>query len=210
MLGTELEGLAGAIALALPVLALVTVIMLAVRQIGRRRRGRKDAPLTGRYGEPVTQPGAQDALRPPGAAAPAAKPEESSASRGPAAAPVAPADIAKRIKEAEAKGAERDLTELYLALARDHVVSDRAGEARELLLKCIRLAARLGQKDVHARARLDLGDLCREQGDLTTACEHWQMARQLYFETKCTAPLAQAESRMRQNRCPTDWVLNDF
>ncbi len=108
------------------------------------------------------------------------------------------------------EGAEAELSGLYLALARDRLADHRSDEAGELLRKSIRLAAKLGQKQTHAGARLELGDLVREQGDLTTACEHWQIARGLFHELKRAGELAAAEKRMRQNGCPTDWVLNDF
>lgn len=213
MAGVEFEGLVGTIALALPVLALVTVMVLAIRQVGRRRSSRKDVALTGRYGEAVTPAPDVGSLRRGAEPLPSDSGRVSGTSgtqTAPAAAALTAGEIADRIRVAESRGTERDLAELYLALARHHVASARTSEARDLLLKSIRLAAHLGQKEAHAGARLELGDLCREQGDLTTACEHWQIARQLFFETQCAAPLAQAETRMRQNHCPTDWVLNDF
>ena len=52
--------------------------------------------------------------------------------------------------------------------------------------------------------------MARKSGDLTTACEHWQIARGLYVELKKEGELEQVEARMHDNGCPTDWVLNDF
>lgn len=204
MLHLEVEGLIELVALGLPLLALLTIMALASRQIRRRRDRAGSIEQTGRYGVPI-----EERAEAREAAASAQGPAEVPPPPAPAPPPSA-SDISRQIKEAEAQGSERGLAGLYLSLAHDHVANNRQAEAREDLLKCIRLAARLGEKDVHARARLELGDLSREQGDLTTACEHWQMARQLFFELKSAAPLAQAETRMRQNRCPTDWVLNDF
>jgi hypothetical protein len=78
------------------------------------------------------------------------------------------------------------------------------------LRKSIRGAAGAELKETHARARLALGDLAHESGDLTTACEHWQIARALFHELKQSREHDAAEQRMLRNGCPTDWVLTDF
>lgn len=193
----DTSGLVQLLALALPVLALVTVMIIAVRQVSRRRRA--EQPLTGRYGAPLpqkTEPVRQASPPPP-----------------PVASSVQKADpdmLAGRIAKAEARSADAELPPLYLDLARARIARGERQDAAELLRKCIRIAAKLGQKPLHASARLELGDLVREEGDLTTACEHWQIARGLFHELKQEADLAASEQRMRQHGCPTDWVLNDF
>ncbi len=194
-------GLAQLIALGVPFLALLTVMAIAVRQISKRRTKRQTA-LTGRYG--VDLPQARSPKSSPVAkSVPATEPAK-------AAKPLDAREIATRIAAAESRSAEAELSSLYLALARDRLANARGEEGGELLRKSIRLAAKLGQKQVHGGARLELGDLLREQGDLTTACEHWQIARGLFHELQMEGELAAAEKRMRQNGCPTDWVLNDF
>jgi hypothetical protein len=95
-------------------------------------------------------------------------------------------------------------------MARQELGAGRVAEASDHLRKSIRLATKLGSKPVHAQARLELGDIACASGDLTTACEHWQIARGLFFELKHKGTLDATEARMRQNGCPTDWVLNDF
>lgn len=195
------SGLAGLVALALPILALITVMVIAVRQISKRRASNK-VPLTGRYGARLPQ-------------ARSTKPQietlKEALSEQPATVRSANAnEVASLIAAARSRGSEAELSGLYLALARDRLANDRLDEAGDLLRQSIRLAAKLGQKQTHADARLALGDLMREQGDLTTACEHWQIARGLLYELKNSGELAAAEKRMRQNGCPTDWVLNDF
>ena len=50
----------------------------------------------------------------------------------------------------------------------------------------------------------------RAAGDLTTACEHWQIARSLFEEGSQKAKAENVEARMKRFGCPTDWVLNDF
>lgn len=78
------------------------------------------------------------------------------------------------------------------------------------LRRAIILASRLGDTATHAAARLELGDLVAGQGDMTTACEHWQIARQIFWDGGESQMLAEADRRMIANGCPTDWVLNDF
>jgi tetratricopeptide (TPR) repeat protein len=198
MKGVELSDLTAIIAFGLPLLALATVVLIAVRQISKRRQaGIRHS--TGRYGEQ-----AREAVQ-PAAVQPAEAKSPVSASKV-----VEPAELAQRIAKAEAKSEERELATLYLAHGRAERANGRVAEAAEALRKAIRLSAKLDLKDAHAAARLELGDLVGEQGDLTTACEHWQIARGLFYEIKSPGELAAAEKRMRQNGCPTDWVLNDF
>jgi tetratricopeptide (TPR) repeat protein len=114
------------------------------------------------------------------------------------------------VQEAESRGEGARLPGLYLSLAQCRIEAGKTGDAEELLRKSIRGAARAELKDTHARARLALGDLAHRSGDLTTACEHWQIARALFHELKQTRDHEAAESRMLRNGCPTDWVLTDF
>ena len=199
--GLEISGLPGMIALGLPIAALAFAMVFSLRRIGRRTSKPDPRGLAGRYGVSVPAP------------APASAPEKTTVSPGapPPAEPAATADeIARRIAKAEAAGSQAELPALYLGLARDRIASERGSEAIPLLTACLRVSAALGQKEAQAGARLELGDLARSSGDLTTACEHWQMARGIFHDLKKAAELAAAERRMRQHGCPTDWVLNDF
>jgi hypothetical protein len=118
--------------------------------------------------------------------------------------------LAAAVAEAEAAGQPDRLPGLYLSLARFHLQSGETPDAEQLLLKSIRGAANGRHKGVHAQARLELGDLAHAGGDLTTACEHWQIARALFHELKQPSDHKAAETRMLRNGCPTDWVLTDF
>lgn len=120
------------------------------------------------------------------------------------------ADLAVRVARAEQQKDERRLPALYLALGEARLAAGSTTEGADLLRKSIRAAVRGGDIEVHAKARLELGDLARASGDLTTACEHWQIARGLYFEARRSAELQGVEGRMQRHGCPTDWVLNDF
>jgi hypothetical protein len=120
------------------------------------------------------------------------------------------AALTAAVHEAETRGEREKLPGLYLSLAHCRIEAGRTADAEDLLRKSIRGAASLEHKEIHARARLALGDLAHAVGDLTTACEHWQIARALFFELKQGRDHDAAESRMRRNGCPTDWVLTDF
>ncbi len=92
------------------------------------------------------------------------------------------AAAAARVEKAERSRDTSALPRLYLALAQAQLVQGLGGEAAGNLRRSIRLSSELGQREVHAQARLELGDLARAEGDLTSACEHWQMARSLFHD----------------------------
>lgn len=188
--------LAALLALAIPVFALITAMMLAIRRISMRRKG-GSTRVTGRYGAPLAK--SKSRAPPPPPIAPEKVPQA-----------LQPEELLVRIKDTEKSPEDAALPALYLDLARLQIGSGSSSEAADHLRKCIRLAAKLGQNQTHAGARLELGDLARAEGDLTTACEHWQIARGLFHDLKREADLAAAEKRMQVNGCPTDWVLNDF
>jgi tetratricopeptide (TPR) repeat protein len=121
-----------------------------------------------------------------------------------------PAVLRAALNEAEAAGQRDWLPGLYLALADCHLEAGQDTQAADLLLKCLRGGAPARHKATHARARLALGDLAQAAGDPTTACEHWQIARALFYELKQADDHQAAEQRMLRNGCPTDWVLTDF
>ena len=197
--GLELTGPLATVVLLLPLAALVIVMAFATRKrpsvSGARRvvgRGRYGAPLVSELAGPTS-------------------PSSVSGAREPRAGAGLPgADLMARIGIVEASGEAGELPELFLALARLRLDAGRLQDASDQLRKSIRIAARLGNKEVHARARLELCDIARQSGDLTTACEHWQIARGLFHELERASELKAAETRMRQHGCPTDWVLNDF
>lgn len=100
--------------------------------------------------------------------------------------------------------------EALLERAQHRIAAGAFEDAAAQLRLCVRLAAKQKLPAVEAKARMNLGDLARSNGDLTTACEHWQMARSLYTDLKRHAEQLDAEQRMETAGCPTDWVLNQF
>lgn len=195
----ELTGWWGAAALAAPFVLLLGV-MAVFALSGARAKPRTVPPeiATGRYGAPV----------------PDRRPQERTAEPAKAAQPPAAAmpldKLLTAIDAAERSGDEARLAGYYVALARQHLATGRTDDAAGVLRQSIRIASRLGLHAEHAAARLELGDIALAGGDLTTACEHWQIARGLYFDLKNTRDLDAAEARMQRTGCPTDWVLNDF
>lgn len=131
------------------------------------------------------------------------------ASGGPLAQ--ATADLEAQLGAAEERFDDAAVARLSLALARSLIASDAPGQTTQAhLRRAIILASRLGDNDTHAAARLELGDLLGADGDMTTACEHWQIARQIFWDRGDKDELADVDRRMMANGCPTDWVLNDF
>lgn len=170
-----------------PGLAIVAALLVAAFALilllaffHRRRRGRKD-------------------LSQPQAIAEAAAPAALDATA-----------LTAALSEAEAAGQRRRLPGLYLSLARCRLDEGKAAAAEELLRKCILAAAEPGLEEAHARARLALGDIAQTAGDLATACEHWQIARGIFYQLKRVSDHDAVEGRMLRNGCPTDWVLTDF
>lgn len=141
--------------------------------------------------------------------------QRNSASAGGVAArrrkqPRQPCVIESAIAKAKRAGKERDVAALYLELAQSEIDLGSSDSASEHLRKSVVIASQNDLKLVHAAARLELGDLAHQDGDLTTACEHWQMARGLFHDLEQGEELASTEARMQRNGCPTDWVLTDF
>lgn len=127
-----------------------------------------------------------------------------------APAPAPPVDWAARVAGAEAAGDQRALASAYLAYARAELAAGRTEAAAGHLRTSLRAATQGRSPALQAEARLELAELARAAGDLTTACEHWQIARSLFHDLADAARLGETERLMRQHGCPTDWVLNDF
>jgi len=118
--------------------------------------------------------------------------------------------ISKRIDTELARGNNVGLAALYLDLAHGH---QKLGDEKARM-SALRSAAGYGSlhgpRAFHAAARLELAEAAYLSGDLTSACEQWQLARTAYLEDGQTELSARVDKRMRDNGCPTDWVLTDF
>jgi Flp pilus assembly protein TadD len=109
-----------------------------------------------------------------------------------------------------AAGAETELASVLLAKGQALLAAGQNKDAARALRQAIEIAIENGKVDMHALARLELAEICRADGDLTTACEHWHLAKQLFNAQSRTVSSATTETRMRDHGCPTEWVLTEF
>lgn len=163
-----------------------------------------------RSAPPRVEPAPVAPAAPVAAPAPAAAGRPVPAEPPPAKRPPTIPEVIAAIGKAEAEGKKVDVAMLSLYLARRKKADGNSIGIGDDLRRTIRIAAEIGHKELQAEARLDLGDEARADGDLTTACEHWQLARSLFEAAKLPAKQEVATDRMRRFGCPTDWVLNDF
>lgn len=184
----ELSGLAGTVALLMPPALLFAAVVYAHRSVQPRRapRAKAAADVVTVLDLPPAEPLPE---------APAVEIET---------------DWPARIQSAEAAGDAEALAGHYLAWARAEIAAGRPVAAGEHLRTSVRIAAKGRHAPLHAEARLELAELAREAGDLTTACEHWQLARALFHDLKRADRAGDTERLMQRHGCPTDWVLNDF
>ncbi len=111
-----------------------------------------------------------------------------------------------------AKSARDDplLSRSSVALARLLLTRSARPQAASLLQSAVMAARRAKLPVVHAEARIELAELALAEGDLTSACEHWQMAKLMFHETGRRSDLDRMADLMRIHRCPTDWILTNF
>lgn len=121
-----------------------------------------------------------------------------------------PEAITAKIESADASGEKTKLATLYLELAAAYARDGNLDARMAALRSAAGCGALHGPHAAHAAARLALGEAAHEAGDLIGACEQWQMARTAYLEGGHAKQHEQVEKRMRDNGCPTDWVLTDF
>ena len=120
------------------------------------------------------------------------------------------AKLASRLATAQRGSDKALLAPLFLEIARAHRDGGRHAEFLAALRSAAGLGAQHGPASAHAEARLELAEVAFKAGDLTSACEQWQLARSAYNDSGQTEAHALIEQRMRDHGCPTDWVLTDF
>lgn len=212
----SLDGAAGLLLVSVPWL-----LLLLVAWLGRGRRAIKDVPLESgrdsmpRAAEPfgiMTTPALEhmDLAGAGGDMAGAALPS--------GLAPTAPEYSLQEQEEAlvavvEAAKSARDdplLSRNSVALARLLLARSARPQASVLLQSAVMAARRAKLPMVHAEARIELAELALIEGDLTSACEHWQMAKLMFHETGRRSDHDRMADLMRNHRCPTDWILTNF
>ena len=107
-------------------------------------------------------------------------------------------------------GATSELAPVLLAEGQALVQSGNSRDGSAALRRAIEVAVQCGVPGIHALARLELAEIARIEGDLTTACEHWHLAKKLFSEQNLESSAKSADGRMREHGCPTEWVLTDF
>ena len=118
--------------------------------------------------------------------------------------------LTARIDAATRTDDKATLAPLYLELAGLHRADAREADMLKALRSAAGLGAQHGPRSAHAAARLALAEAAFDAGDLTSACEQWQLARTALQEDGQKDAHARVEKRMRDHGCPTDWVLTDF
>lgn len=111
-----------------------------------------------------------------------------------------------------AKSARDDLQISHnsVALARLLLARSARPQASVLLQSAVMSARRAKLPVVHAEARVELAELALADGDLTSACEHWQMAKLMFHEMGRRPDQERMADLMRTHRCPSDWILTNF
>ncbi len=98
----------------------------------------------------------------------------------------------------------------YLSKGKQAFLQNKFEDAEEFMEKAIMTASKDQDVITLSQARLSLAELNHAMGDLTLACENWQLARELFQELKNEERVNNIEQKMKDTGCPTDWVLNDF
>ncbi len=222
-MGWVIDGALGYAIVSIPWLLLALALGLYVKRVSRDvphirapvySGGAGIAQLSPRAGGAARIAEIGDVLPEPaeGAARPAIRPDNSGD---------AVTSIVGLLQVAEAQGDLRGVSAHSLLLARQALVSSRASvdassaatarrEASRLLLRSVTASTEARLPDLHAEARMELAELAVHDGDMTSACEHWQMALVLFHEAGRQAEKDLAAGNMRKNRCPTDWFLTGF
>lgn len=119
-------------------------------------------------------------------------------------------ELLAKITVAEAARDNVETAGLYIHHAKLLIEAGRRDEGASRLRDAVRVAALNRLAAPHALARLELGDLYLSNGDPITACEQWQIARNLFHDLARPVERDAVDKRMLGNGCPTDWVLTDF
>ena len=194
MFGLHLsDDLVRGLLLAVPVLVLLTLLALLTSRAKAKKRRQilrvfDDSPLVSAAGASATSVTLQPSLEPHSALD----------------------SLQTKISTALNAGPKSTLPQLYFDLAQFHRTSGNENARLTALRTSAGIAAQHGPRSVHAQVRLELAEAAYALGDLTSACEHWQMARTALQEDGQRDAYTRVEKQMRDHGCPTDWVLTDF
>jgi hypothetical protein len=196
------------LAIALPVAGLLTLLLVLIAK-WRSKRRRTSAPPLAPEIKPEIKPDVQE--QPP-----RELPVVVSAPQVLRETPTAlltenPVDDMKaRLNHSITQAPKSAQAPLYLEIAKVHRSQGDELACLSALRAAAGLAAQHGPHSAHAEARLELAEAAYTAGDLTGACEQWQIARTALLDDGQKVAHASVDKRMRDNGCPTDWVLTDF
>lgn len=114
------------------------------------------------------------------------------------------------IEKAKAQKDDETLSGKTVELARLLLLRAQRPQAATLLQSAALVARRANLPLVHAEARIELAELAHGEGDMTSACEHWQIAKLMFHDAGRRQERDRVAELMRQRHCPTDWVLTNF
>lgn len=115
-----------------------------------------------------------------------------------------------RAREDHDPGVLDDALVANIDQARETWTSGEVSEGQHLLQQVIVAARQRKDMRVEAQARMELAAIAEAEGDRTSACEHFQIARQLYLDAQAHKHADAVDARMRQLGCPSGWVLEGF
>lgn len=118
--------------------------------------------------------------------------------------------ISRRIETAKSAKDHRALAALYLQLARGYQNLGDEKARMNALTSAAGCGSLYGPHESHAAARMQLADVAYRSGDLTSACEHWHLARGAFQASGQTDEQARVDKLMQDHGCPTEWVLTGF
>lgn len=194
--------LIGKLVVAAPVAVLAMLAALLIMRRAKKRASRQEPLHVLGKGSPADTP----IETPPGdLTSHAPQPQQQGATPEMTAA-----ELELHVQRVEASGETAVLAGLYLVLARKLGEAGHTNRSLEALRSAAGLGAKYGPKSIHGAARLELADIAFRAGDLTLACEHWQLARMAFQEAGEREAHEHVDKRMRDHGCPTDWVLTDF
>lgn len=118
--------------------------------------------------------------------------------------------LRRTINRSKSRGDTQAMLEATLKLSRLLLDQGQPKEASGLLRDAATLAAKSKFESEHAEVRVELANLAKADGDMTSACEHWQIALQLYHDLNRKEDRDKIANCMKECGCPTGWFLNSF
>lgn len=231
MSGTlSIDGTLGLIVLALPIVMLAIVILWSMSAPAAYDTTGASAPSgvqTKTHEQPLAGPrqpsgisgsdgpiakdhDTHDELKAVSAASPLDGGAVGSTAARPSAGEVIHAVPAVSLQEPAGDTADAVNAEALIEKGKVEAEAGNADQAANLLGEAITVAAQAKLHAVHARARLELAEVFLAKSDPITACEQWQIARNLYHDLEQIEARDNVDKKMLSSGCPTDWVLTDF